>query len=76
MYFLEPFINLPTFSKYIVLFLCAFGAFWFLEGLYITYKYIREEKDDNKKLDYTITQVDKELSIIDNKIKEKERENK
>lgn len=72
MYFLNPFIILPPLPKFAVLFLCAFGAFWFLEGVYITYLYIKDQKKDTKKLNYTITQVNEELSILDKKINEAE----
>lgn len=68
-YFLNPYINLSTAPKGIVLFLCAFGALWLLEAVFITYKYIKDQREDNKNLDYTLTQVNKELSNIDNKIK-------
>jgi len=68
-YSLNPYINLSKAPKYIVLFLCAFGALWLLEAVFITYKYIKDQIEDNKNLDYTLTQVNKELSNIDNKIK-------
>jgi hypothetical protein len=68
-YFIGPYINLSPLYKYIVLYLCAFGVFWTLEAVFITYKYIKDQKEDSKNLDYTLTQVNKELSNIDNKIK-------
>lgn len=71
-YFCSPFICMSFFGKNLFLLLASFGAAFLIDALIVSFKYL----EDNRYLNYTITQVKKEIDILDKKIKEAEAKRK